>query len=161
MKPVAVLVGFMLVGLGATARAEEPVTSGVINSPTTGWQLTKDVVNYLEPGADYIVTFTRGDNLAGFSGALYTFKSKGWPIASIRAGYATEPVTYGSIALDLPGLVGRFTPQAVKDASPDAVNGVLGFASKYLRTGLVAGYDWSVKKPLYGVSVGAAVTLKF
>ena len=138
------------------------VDPAIINNPSTGWSLTKDVVNYLEPGADWIVTFSKGDNLQGLSGALYTFKSKGWPIASIRAGYGlNDPTTYGSVAVDLPGVVGRFLPTSIKGVSPDALNGAVAFAAKYLRTGLVAGYDWGTTKPVWGVSIGAAVSLNF
>ena len=164
IRRVLVLVGvFFMAMMGAVdwARADEtaPVEAAVINSPTTGWDLTKDVMNYLEPGADWIVDFNGGEPLQGLSGALYTFKSHGWPLASVRAGYGlTDPVTYGSLAIDLPGLVGRFTPTAVKNLSPGIVTSAVTFAAKYLRVGPVGGYDWSVKKPVWGLSVGAAVS---
>ena len=146
-------------GMSQVAFADDPVTSAVVNSPTTGWDLTKDVVNYLEPGADVIYTFNEGGPIQGFSGALYTFHSKGWPLASIRAGYGlTDPVTYGTFALDLPGLAGRFIPSAVKNVSPGTLNGALAFASKYIRVGPAVGYDWDDTRPRWGVSVGAAAS---
>jgi len=166
------IAGWLLLGglRTQTAYADDPVVEpavasaepAVMNHPTTGWELTKSLVGYVEPGADWLVTFTDGSAQTGFSGALYTFTSKGFPIASVRAGYGlTDPITYGSLALDLPGLAGRLIPASVKGLSPGSLNAALAFASKFVRIGPVAGYDWNLKKPVFGVGVGAALTTTF
>ena len=142
--------------------AVESAEPAIINHPATGWDLTKSVVGYLEPGADVVYTFNDGRPFQGLSGALYTFKSKGFPLASARGGYGvTDPVTYGSLALDLPGLAGRFIPASVKGVSPGALNGALAFAAKYIRIGPTGGFDWSTNKMRWGVSAGAAFTTSF
>ena len=142
--------------------AVESAEPAIINHPSTGWELSKAAVNYLEPGADWFVTFTEGGPIEGLSGAIYTFKSHGWPLASVRAGYGlSDPTTYASLALDLPGLAGRFIPASIKGLSPGALNGALAFAAKYVRVGPAFGYDWSVNKPRWGLTVGAAITTSF
>ena len=161
MWRLAVIVGLFW-GIVNVAYADDAVVPAVLNHPTTGWELTKDAVKYLEPGADVVFTFNEGGTYNGISGALYTFESKGFPIASIRAGYGlSDPVTYGSLALDLPGLAGRFIPAAVKGVSPGALNGALALAAKYVRIGPTFGYDWGQTQPRWGVSVGAALTTTF
>ena len=166
-RRMLVLVGVFYAALcgavdwSSVVRADDtvPTEPAVVNNPVGGWDLTKDVVSYLEPGADWIVTFTDGEPIEGFSGAIYTATSKGFPIASLRAGYGlTDPVTYGSLALDLPGLTGRFLPAAVKNLSPGVLTSAATYAAKYIRIGPVGGYDWSRKKPVYGLAIGAAIS---
>ena len=129
----------------------------VINHPGTGYDLVKSFADYLEPGADWFVTFTEGGPIEGLSGAIYTAKSKGFPIASLRAGYGlTDKTTYASIALDLNGLASRFLPTQVKNLSPGVLTSTLAFAGKYLRVGPAVGYDWDAMKPRWGVTLGAA-----
>lgn len=164
MRKFAVILGIVVgCGISTLAYADETtapvVEPAVINNPSAGWDLTKDVVKYLEPGADWVFAFNDGEPFNGFSGALYTFHSKGWPLASVRAGYGLQdPITYGSLSLDLPGLAGRFIPDVVKGVSPDALNGAAAFAAKYLRVGPMFGYDWAETQPKWGVAVGAAIT---
>ena len=144
--------------------AVESAEPAIINHPTTGWELTKSFVGYVEPGADWLVAFNESQEgpLQGFSGAVYTFENGGFPLASVRLGYGlSDPVSYGTLALDLPGLAGRFIPASVKGLSPGAVNGALAFASKFVRIGPSVGYNWSSNTPVYGVSIGAALTTSF
>lgn len=156
----------LIVGMGVcvsgVAWAEETAPTSdaaLINHPTTGWELTKKAVNYLEPGADWLVILNGGDTATGFSGAIYTATSKGFPLASLRAGYGlSDPITYGTLTLDLPGLAGRFLPSAIKGVSPGALNGALAFAAKYVRVGPMGGYRWDTNRPVWGLSIGAAVT---
>src|SRR3990167_345238 len=144
--------------VGPAVVSAEPA---IINHPTTGWELTKSFVGYVEPGADFLVTFTDGPPINGFSGALWTFAANGYNLASLRAGYGlTDPVSYGTIALDLNGLA-HLLPSSVRGLSPGVVNGALAFAYKFVRVGPSFGYDWDDHKPVWGVSIGAALTTQF
>ena len=165
-----VLAGWFLLVPGywiPAAWADDPVVEpavvspAIINHPTTGWELTKSFVGYVEPGADFVVTFTDGPPINGFSGALWTFQRNGYNLASLRAGHGlTDPVSYGTVALDLNGLA-HLLPASVRGLSPGVVNGALAFASKFVRVGPSFGYDWDDHKPVWGVSVGAALTTQF
>ena len=154
-------------GVMGVAYADDPAAvpsaePALINHPQTGWQLTKSFVTYAQPGADFIVSFTDGPAQTGLSGAIFSFENNGFLLASVRAGYGLDnPTTYGSLALDLPGLAGRFIPAAVKGVSPGALNGALAFAANFVRIGPVAGFDWSKNKPVWGIGIGAALTTSF
>ena len=136
----------------------------VVNNPGTAWDLTKAAVDYLQPGYDWVVVFQEDrEPYNGVSAALYTVSSKGFPLASLRAGYGTdgEKTAYLSTSLDLPGLAGRFLPDAVKGLSPAVLTGALSAATKYVRIGPVVSYSWDLEEIDWGVAVGAAVTLNF
>ena len=135
----------------------------IINHPLTGWELTKSFVGYIEPGVDWLVPLTGSQDgpSEGFSGAIYTFKSHGYNLGSVRLGYGlTNPITYGTLALDLEGLA-HLIPSSVRGLSPGVVNSALAFGSKFIRVGPSVGFDWGLQKPVYGVSVGAALTTTF
>ena len=146
-----------------TAPAVESADPALINHPTTGWELTKSFVGYIEPGTDVVVPFNASQDgpIQGFSGALYTFEANGFKLASVRAGYGlTDPVSYGTLALDLNGLA-HLLPASVRGLSPGVVNAALAFGSKFVRIGPSVGYDWDDQRPVFGVSVGAALTTSF
>lgn len=155
----------------STAWADDPVIEpavasaepALINHPTTGWELTKSFVGYIEPGVDWLVPFNDSQDgpVEGFSGAVWTFKAKDYNLASVRVGYGlTDPVSYGTLALDLEGLA-HLLPASVRGLSPGVVNSALAFGSKFVRVGPSVGYDWDDSRPVWGVSIGAALTTQF
>lgn len=147
-------------GLWVKTAFAQDVVPAVINHPATGWELTKSLVGYIEPGTDFLV-ITHGLPISGFSGAIWTFKNNGYSLASVRAGYGlTDPVTYGTVALDLNGLA-HLLPDSVRGLSPGIANGALAFASKFVRIGPSVGYRWDTNRPVWGLSVGAALTTNF
>ena len=169
-----VLVGWFLLMPGwwiSSAMADDPIVEpavvssepAVVNNPGTAWELTKAAVDYLQPGYDWVFTFTDGEPFNGVSAALYTVSSKDLPIASIRTGYSTDgdQTFYGGVALDLPGIVTRYLPDTIKGASPQLLTGIAKVATKYLRVGLVGGYSLDRDEFVWGGSIGAAVNLTF
>ena len=169
-----VLAGWFLLVPGwqiPTAYADDPVVEpavvssepAVVNNPGTAWDLTKAAVDYLQPGYDWVFTFTDGEPFNAVSAAIYTVSSRDLPIASIRTGYSTdgEQTFYTGLALDLPGIATRYLPEAIKGASPQLLTGVAKVATKYLRVGLIGGYSLDRDEFVWGASVGAAINLTF
>ena len=148
---VGLFVGFMHV-----AFAEE----AVLNNPPAAVSVVKTVINKLDPSYETLWTYSDGTFSQGVSASLYNFASNGIHVASARLGYGTGAKLYGGLALDLPGLAKRFVPASVKGiATIKPLDVLWSVAGKYARVTPISGYSWNENKPLFGVSIGAA--LKF
>ena len=151
------LAGLLCVGLMSSVAAED--APAVLNEPSEAVELTKAVINKLQPSYETVIDVLNGDVYQGLSGALYTFESREIPLASVRLGASTGMAMYSGVSLDLPGITQRFLPDAVKDpATTTPLDSAWSVVGKYARVGLVGGYSWDHHDPVFGMTAGAALT---
>ena len=157
MTRLAVLAAFLWwwVLPTSTAYAEE----AVLNNPPKFVQVTKEVINRLDPSYETFWNWREGNFSQGISISLYNVKSNDIPLGSIRLGTGTGMVIYGGTGVDLPGISRRFIPASVKGiATTQPLDTLWSLVGKYGRVSLVGGYSWDDHTPAYGMTFGAAVS---
>ena len=161
-----VVVG-LVCGFVQIAFAEE----AVLNNPGGAATVLKTVVDTLSPQADTLYNFwdandEGGEWLRGLSVGLYSPKSQGIPLGSLRLGYIGEDGNftdargwYAGANLDLPGLTKWFVPKTVQGiATTGYLDTLWRVAGRYGRIGVNGGYDGDRETPILAASFGVAST---
>lgn len=156
-----------LVGSGIAWAQDPVIAEPVANNPSGAYQSFKKVVDVLDPNYEQLYDFRGGEWFQGVSASVWRIQSKEFYLASLRVGYAIDQnvteddhkTVYGGVKLDVPGLVGRFAPQVVKDwTSGNVVGSVASVLGKYAAVGGFVGRDVSENITRYGVTVGGRIT---
>lgn len=171
MRKIGLLAGLLL--LTPVAWADAPHTNGqpffgtdqaqaVLNAPSVAVQVGKEATNVIQPGVETLYDFKHSDWRVGTSAALYTFSSKSFPIASLRAGYAPSEEVYGEIQLDLQGITQRYiSPHVPSLATAGPLDGIWSILGKYGQVGAFAGYDFDQSSDgsnhAGGITLGAVI----
>ena len=131
----------------------------VLNDPPGFAVTAKDIINRLNPSYETLYNFRDGTFSQGVSASVWNVTSREIPIASVRAGFATDEALYGGVSLDLPGLAKRYIPASVKGiATVGPLDTLWAVAGKYARVGVIGGYSWGDEQAVVGMTFGAALS---